>query len=112
MKIFFDTNVYVAEALLGQAAEQMLEATRRSSWRIYYSAVVLDEVERVMRDKLGFSRRFALLTRSRIIRGAMLVEPGASRHTVPEDPADSPILRAALAAGTDYLSPTTRTCSR
>ena len=27
MKIFFDTNVYVAEALLGEAAEEMLEAT-------------------------------------------------------------------------------------
>lgn len=31
MKVFFDTNVYVAEALLGQAAEQMLEATRRAA---------------------------------------------------------------------------------
>ena len=27
MKVFFDTNVYVAEALLGGAAEQMLDAT-------------------------------------------------------------------------------------
>jgi hypothetical protein len=27
MKVFFDTNVYVAEALLGQAAEELLEAT-------------------------------------------------------------------------------------
>jgi hypothetical protein len=33
MKVFFDTNVYVAEALLGEAAEQMLEATERVSWR-------------------------------------------------------------------------------
>ena len=35
MKIFFDTNVYVAEALLGEAAEEMLEVTARASWRIY-----------------------------------------------------------------------------
>ena len=29
MKVFFDTNVYVAEALLGAAAEEMLPATER-----------------------------------------------------------------------------------
>jgi hypothetical protein len=34
MKIFFDTNVYVAEALLGEAAEEMVAATERASWRI------------------------------------------------------------------------------
>lgn len=32
-----------------------------------------------------------------------LVEPPASRHEVPDDPGDSPILQAALAAGVDYL---------
>jgi len=30
VKLFFDTNVYVAEALLGEAAEQMLSATEHS----------------------------------------------------------------------------------
>jgi hypothetical protein len=27
MKVFFDTNVYVAEALLGRGARQMIDAT-------------------------------------------------------------------------------------
>ena len=44
MKIFFDTNVYVAEALLGEAAEEMLAATEKASWRIYASTYVLDEL--------------------------------------------------------------------
>ena len=35
MKIFFDTNVYVAEALSGEAAEAMLAATENASWRIF-----------------------------------------------------------------------------
>ena len=103
MKVFFDTNVYVAEALLGQAAEEILEATRRSSWRIYSSAVVLKEIEGVLGEKLGFSRRLVALTRVRTIRNSTIIEPGASRHIVPEDPADSPILQAAVAAGADYL---------
>jgi len=56
-----------------------------------------------MTEKLGFSRRLAYLSRRRIIRRAKLSEPGASHHAVPGDPGDSPILRAALAAGADYL---------
>lgn len=103
MKVFFDTNVYVAEALLGDAAVRMLEATSRASWRIFISPYVLDEIERIMAERLGSSRRFALLTRKRARRRAILVEPAPSRHRVPGDPDDSPILQAALAAGADFL---------
>jgi len=104
MKVFFDTNVYVAEALLGDAAERMLEATLKASWRIFISSHVLGEIERVMVERLDFSRRFAFLTQRRAKRRATLVEPTrSSRHRVPGDPDDSPILQASLAAGADYL---------
>jgi uncharacterized protein len=103
MKVFFDTNVYVAEAILGQAAERMIAATQRASWRILCSTTVLDEVERVLTAKLGFSRRLGLLTQDRIVRRARLIESGRIPHDVPDDPADTPILSAAVAAGADYL---------
>ena len=60
MKVFFDTNVYVAEALLGDAATRMLEATSKASWRIFSSSHVLAEIERVIVERLGFSRRFPM----------------------------------------------------
>lgn len=103
MKLLFDTNVYVAEALVGGAAARMVEATHSAGWRVYASTYLLDEVERVLTDYLGFSRRFGMLSRHRIIRRAALVETPSSRHAVPADPKDSPILRAALGAGVDYL---------
>jgi putative PIN family toxin of toxin-antitoxin system len=104
MKIFFDTNVYVAEALLGEAAEDMIAATHQASWRIYASAYLLDELEQVMIEQLGFSRRLAMLSRVRVIRrAAIVIEAGPSRHTVATDAKDTPILRAALATGSDYL---------
>lgn len=103
MKIFFDTNVYVAEALLGRTAEQMLDATERGSWRIYTSAYVGEELQRVLTEALDFSRRLAILSRRRVLRRATVVKPGASRHEVADDAHDSPILQAALAAGVDYL---------
>jgi len=103
MKVFFDTNVYVAEALLGEGAEEMLAATESADWRVFVSTYQLDELERVLTEYLGFSRRLAVLSRQRAVRRAELIEPGASRHAVDEDQADTPILRAALAAGADYL---------
>lgn len=63
MKILFDTNVYVSEALLGKTASRIIDATQRADWRIFVSTYLLDEVERVIADKLGFSRRLATLSR-------------------------------------------------
>ena len=103
MKVFFDSNAYIAEALLGAAAEQMIVATVSARWRVYSSAYVLEEVERVLVEKLGFSPRFARLTCDRIRRRSTLVAPPESRHTAPSDPADSPILKAALAARAGFL---------
>ena len=103
MKVFFDTNVYFAEELLGGAAEQMVAASLRAQWRIVSSGYVLEETERVLTEKLGFSRRFGHLTRERVRRRTTVVLTPVSRHAVPLDPADSPVLRAALAAGADFL---------
>lgn len=102
MKVFFDTNVYIAEALLGRAAERMIRATLRAKWRTYTSADVLSEVERVM-VRLRFPRRLGALSRRRIARRTTNVHAPSSRHRVPGDPHDSPILHAAVHCGADYL---------
>jgi putative PIN family toxin of toxin-antitoxin system len=103
MKVVFDTNVYVAEALGGDTATRLFASTDRASWRIYVSRYIVDEMIAVMTDDLGLSRRSAALAAIRALRRGTLVEPVASRHTVPQDPADSDVLRTALQAGADYL---------
>jgi uncharacterized protein len=103
MKVVFDTNVYIAEALLGAGASRLVQATVDAGWRIYVSKYLLDEFERVMTERLEFSRRFAVLSRLRIVRRANATKLPLSRHTVPDDPNDSPILRTAIVAGADYL---------
>jgi uncharacterized protein len=102
MKVFFDSNVYVAEALLGKAAGQMIKATQRAGWRIFASRYLLDEVIHVLVDGLKFSRRLAALSQRRILLRAALVDT-LTRVRVPQDPKDSPILQAALDCGADYL---------
>lgn len=103
MKVLFDTNVYVSEALVGELAEQIIQATLDARWRVFASVYLLDEIERVLTDKLRFSTRFAALTRQRIRRRCDPVSTPSSRHHVLTDPKDSPILQAALSAGVDYL---------
>ncbi|HWB54155.1 MAG TPA: hypothetical protein VG722_08180 [Tepidisphaeraceae bacterium] len=48
MKIFFDTNVYVAETLLGKGAQRIIQATIDASWRICASSYVAAETQRVI----------------------------------------------------------------
>ena len=103
MKVFFDTNVYIAESLLGAGAERMISAARQLRWRIYANSYLLDEIERVLVEKLGFSSRSAAVVRARINRFARCVPPTGSKHFVPKDPKDNPILQSAVAAGVDYL---------
>lgn len=103
MKVLFDTNVYIAEALLGATASTLLDTTIKAGWRIFTSPYQLSELERVMIEHLDCTRRLAILTRRRVRRRARLIDPPTSRHQVPDDSDDSPILRAALAAGVDYV---------
>ena len=102
MKVFFDSNVYIAEALLGKAAARIVEATRQAHWRIYTSKYLVDEVGHVLVDELRFSRKLANLTQRRIIQRASLAKSTVAAE-VPHDPKDSPILQAALTCGADYL---------
>jgi putative PIN family toxin of toxin-antitoxin system len=103
MKVVFDTNVFIAEALGGETAQRILASTVRASWRIYISQYILEEMTSVMTDDLGLSRRSATLAVVHALRRATLTEPIPSRHSVPQDDSDSAILRTALRAGADYL---------
>ena len=103
MKVFFDTNVYVSEALTGGRAERILKATLAARWRIYSSDYLLDELQRVLDEDLRLGQRLAVRARERAQRRSTLIRAPASRHEVPQDLNDSPILKAALAAGADYL---------
>ena|SRR2546423_13806326 len=102
MKIFFDTNVYIAEALVGRGAIRVIEATQRGKWRIYSSSYQVTELVRVLVEDLEVPLRSVKLIRQRILKRSTIVKSESSAE-VPEDPKDSPILQAALTCGADYL---------
>jgi predicted nucleic acid-binding protein len=63
----------------------------------------LTEVERVIRTKFNRSQSFANATVQTPRDVSEVAEEPLSRHHVPGDPDDTPILRAATAASVDYL---------
>jgi len=104
MKVFFDTNVHVAEALLGRGAARIMRATRKARWRMYSSGYVVDELGRMLVEDLHFSRRLAVLAQRRVMSHCTMVRRRfRARARVPRDPDDSPVLQAALSCGADYL---------
>jgi putative PIN family toxin of toxin-antitoxin system len=103
MKVLFDTNVFVSEALVGGLAEKIIEAVINARWRVFASAYLLDEVQHTLHVKLRFPTRLATLARQRARQRCEPVEAPPSRHRVLSDPKDGPILAAAVAAGVDYL---------
>ncbi len=103
MKIFFDTNVYVGRALTGGPGHDAIRAALRGRWRVFITDYLLEEVERVLIDKLGRSARTARLVRKQIADDSRLIRTGTSRHRVPRDAKDDAILAAAVSIGVDYL---------
>src|SRR4051812_45322653 len=103
MKVLFDTNVYVSEALAGGLAKEIIDSVLQSRGRIFATEFIAIETERVLVDKLGRDPRLAKLQARRIRRRSDIVGVVSSRHLVPDDPHDTPILRAAVEAGVDFL---------
>ena len=103
MKVLFDTNVHVSDAICGGSATRAITATLKARWKVFVCQTILTEVERVIRTKFNRSQSFANATVETLRDVSEVAEEPMTRHHVPGDPDDTPILRAAMAAGVDYL---------
>jgi putative PIN family toxin of toxin-antitoxin system len=103
VKVLFDTNVHVSDAIYGGRATGAITATLNARWKIFVCPTILTELERVIRTKFNRSQSFANATIQTLRDIAEVAEESLSRQHVPGDPDDMPILRAAMAAGVDYL---------
>lgn len=103
MKVLFDTNIHVSDAIHGGGATRAITATLNARWKVFVCPTILTELERVIRTKFNRSQSFANATVQTLRDVSEIVEESVTRHHVPGDPDDTPILRAAMAAGVDYL---------
>ncbi len=104
MRIVLDTNVLIsALAFPNSKPDQILSCVRRREVELFTSTFILAELDRILREKFGFSVRDATV-RVRLIRSlARLVEPTERDSVVTAKDDDNRIIECALAAQADYL---------
>lgn len=103
MKVLFDSNIHISDAIFGGAAGRAIDATVDARWKIFISESILAEMRRVICDKFNRTKAFANSVSHALRENYELADEPRTHHQVPGDPNDTPILRAALAAGVDYL---------
>jgi hypothetical protein len=62
VKVFFDTNVHVSDAIYGGAAARAITATLKARWKVFACPTVLTELDRIIRTKFHRSSSFANAT--------------------------------------------------
>lgn len=105
MKVVLDSNIYVSAFGFDRGPERIINLGLATNFRIYSSLYIIQEVTRVLHERLGMSQRFAELAGKRIskystvapIRGSSLKGPS------PIDPKDGPIIKTCLATRADFL---------
>lgn len=104
MRIVLDTNVLIsALAFPSSKPDHILSRIRRGEIELHTSAFILAELDRILREKFGFSAR-ETITRVRLIRSlARLVIPTERISVVTAKDDDNRIIECALAAQADYL---------
>jgi putative PIN family toxin of toxin-antitoxin system len=103
VKVLFDTNILVSDAIYGGVATRAITATLNARWKIFVCPTILTELDLVIRSKFNRSQSFASATVQTLRDISEIADELVTRHQVPGDPDDTPILRAAMAAGVDYL---------
>ncbi len=105
MKVVLDSNIYISAFLRDRSPERIIELGRATNFRIFSSLYIVDEVRRVLHEKLGTSERFATLAGGRIARFSKVVGVRGSSISGPSpvDPKDGPIIKTCLASRADFL---------
>jgi predicted nucleic acid-binding protein len=103
VKVLFDSNVLVSSAIYGGAASRAIRGTLEARWKVFTCATVLAETRRVIVDKFGRGQGLARSAVQTFRDVFEIAEEPLTKHRVPGDEDDTPILRAAVWAGVDYL---------
>jgi uncharacterized protein len=104
VKVVLDSNVYVSAFGFDAGPERIIELGLATRFKIYSSLYIIDEVKRVLHQKLGMSERFAILAGKRIERYSSVVPiRGVRPGPIPIDPNDGPIIKTCLASKADFL---------
>src|SRR5258708_22870506 len=103
MKIVFDTNVYIAAALRGGFAEDIIALADNGAVTLLTSIEILSELEKKLLSKFNFSNEQVDFILKRIKKLSTIVIPTDKISKIQRDPDDNKILECALAGKADLI---------
>ena len=104
-RVVLDTNVYISALLRGRKPEIILRLSSAPYKRydLFTSQAILDEIDRVLREKFHWRPEDRNLHTSRISKWADVVKPTKRISAIAHDEPDNRILECALKAKADYI---------
>lgn len=98
-----DTNVLVSALVYGGLPLQILTLAASGRVRLCTSPVLLDELRRVLREKIQLGEADIAVVLARITDVAHIVHPTELLKVVDADPDDDRLFECAVAAGASFL---------
>lgn len=102
-KVVLDTNVIVSALHFGGRPRELLDLARHGHFELILSPFILQETEKVLKEKFCWEERILKETLSGLKDIATIVEPPHQVTLIKEKDADNRILECAVAGGADFL---------
>jgi putative PIN family toxin of toxin-antitoxin system len=101
-RVVVDTNVLISAFCFGGKPERILELADRGKMRLQLSEYLLAELERILRNKFGFTEEALNRAVQRLMQNAEWVVP-TETLSLCRDEADNRILECAQAGHADFI---------
>lgn|SRR5487761_746836 len=98
MRIVVDTNVIVSALVFGGLPQKVLDLAAEGICMFYFSAPIQAEVERILEEKFGWSRKEIQARVALLWSCGTQVFPQIALAVITDDPDDGRILECVIAA--------------
>ena len=104
MKIVIDTNIYLSGLIFPESFPgKVLMLARRGKIQVYCSKFILDEIERNLMVKFGYSDAETQKFIDEILKFVQVIQPQIKLDIVKEKKEDNNILECAIVSKATYL---------
>jgi putative PIN family toxin of toxin-antitoxin system len=103
MRIVFDTNIYIAAALRGGFAEDIIALADKGVVTLVTSNEILSELEKKLLSKFNFSKEQVDFIIRRIKKLSSIIIPTEKISKIQRDPEDNKILECALSGKANLI---------
>lgn len=103
-RVVCDTNIFISALIFpGESPDEVVNLARMGQINLYTSPFILNEFERVLKEKFGHSESEAKERSQRITNISAIVDPFEKLSVIKEDESDNRILECAVIAKVDFI---------